>query len=1181
MPAKSLPGQPSLTHLRYQAKDLLAAVNQNHPEAIERVREYHPKFRAHDTGTLRDFSLADAQLVIAREYGFESWPKLRRHVTSTTKAPASETPSPGAITKSHAERVAMFLENACPDHHVRGGADHLMAEETALRLLRQHPEIVRENIYAAVVCGELDEVKRILTSDREAARRKNPVEPKERPGVGNSFDRLQKDVGGQDWEPVLFLCFTRLSTDAVKQNSVTIARLLLEHGANPNAYFMAGGSRYTPLVGVIGEGEECRPPHPQRDALAKLLLDGGAEPYDIQVVYNIGFQGKVLWFLKLIHARSIELGRSADWADPEWSMLGMGGYGSGARWHLGIAVTNNDLPLARWALEHGASPNTAPAKDPHLPQRSLYEAAVAAGFEEMANLLLAHGATRIDPPADDLPAFRAACLRCDRESVESLLQKHPEYLQAPEVMFHAVSQDLPEVVAVLLEVGFSPNLKDSKNGRQQPLHAASSVKVIEMLIKAGAEVDYREQNYQATALGFAIWGQNFPKIEILSTFSKDVWGLTTAGKVERLRAIFSTEPELARTGSDAQTPLMWLPANESVALEIAELFLSLGADPTIKNKDGVTAAELARRRGQDRVAARLEAAANGEAGRDIPADKEGLEALAKDLANAFESDDAGALQRVNRFRRRTASRDDLRAEVWHRVYKVRQAQGRPGCFTVSDAREFLANEAGHSNWGAFVKAGGAPSADEPFAIDGRRISPRRRLSDHDWDRLIAVMKERRLTELESGGYITDSALKKIAQLDQVTRLNLGGAQELTDEGLKALAALTQLEALDLSNYPGSSISDEGLEVLRHLHALKRFKICWQPGISDKGIANLSWCEQLESVNLMGTHTGDEALKSLRGKATLREVMTGRLVTDHGLAYLTEFPFFEKWQGAEIDYDKLPSDAKPSNLLLDGPFTDQGLQQLAGLAGVFELSFFWHTSRMTSAGLKVLPKLPMLGSVGCDGKLCDDEAMKHLAEVPRLRRLMIQGTVATDDGFEALSRSRTVSHIWGRDSHNLAGRGFAALSKMPSLRNLAVSCKNVDDTSLALLPEFPALRELTPIDVADPGFKYVGQCIKLEKLTCMYCRETTDAATACIAALSRLKSYYAGLTKITDRSLEIIGRIKSLEAIEFYECREITDAGLSFLARLPRLRKAEFYGNPNVTLAGTKAFPNQVKVKYSC
>jgi hypothetical protein len=96
---------------------------------------------------------------------------------------------------------------------------------------------------------------------------------------------------------------------------------------------------------------------------------------------------------------------------------------------------------------------------------------------------------------------------------------------------------------------------------------------------------------------------------------------------------------------------------------------------------------------------------------------------------------------------------------------------------------------------------------------------------------------------------------------------------------------------------------------------------------------------------------------------------------------------------------------------------------------------------------------------------------------------------------------------------------------------------------------------------------------------MYCRETTDAATAYITDL-RIKYYYVGLTLITDRSLELLGRMPSLEQVELYECRGVTDAGLVSLAGLPRLRSVEVSGSPGVTLEGTKVFPAGVRVKYS-
>jgi hypothetical protein len=96
---------------------------------------------------------------------------------------------------------------------------------------------------------------------------------------------------------------------------------------------------------------------------------------------------------------------------------------------------------------------------------------------------------------------------------------------------------------------------------------------------------------------------------------------------------------------------------------------------------------------------------------------------------------------------------------------------------------------------------------------------------------------------------------------------------------------------------------------------------------------------------------------------------------------------------------------------------------------------------------------------------------------------------------------------------------------------------------------------------------------------MYCRETTDEATAHIARL-KIRYYYAGLTLITDRSLEILGRMPTLEQVEFYECNHVTDAGLPFIAALPHLREVALEGLPGVTLAGTKVFGPGVRVRYS-
>ena len=75
---RSLPDHPDLHHLKRQAKDLLAAFRAGDPDAIAEVTSH---YRDADAAT---FALHHAQLVLARAYGFESWPTLKAFVDGAT-----------------------------------------------------------------------------------------------------------------------------------------------------------------------------------------------------------------------------------------------------------------------------------------------------------------------------------------------------------------------------------------------------------------------------------------------------------------------------------------------------------------------------------------------------------------------------------------------------------------------------------------------------------------------------------------------------------------------------------------------------------------------------------------------------------------------------------------------------------------------------------------------------------------------------------------------------------------------------------------------------------------------------------------------------------------------------------------------------------------------------------------
>ena len=117
-----LPARPSLEQYKKQAKDLAKACKSGDTEALQRVKKYHPRSgRMLDAGTLRGkFALADAQLVLAREHGFESWPKFTKHIEALARKSSP-------ISKFELAAEAIVIGD----------------EATLVSLLRENPQLVR------------------------------------------------------------------------------------------------------------------------------------------------------------------------------------------------------------------------------------------------------------------------------------------------------------------------------------------------------------------------------------------------------------------------------------------------------------------------------------------------------------------------------------------------------------------------------------------------------------------------------------------------------------------------------------------------------------------------------------------------------------------------------------------------------------------------------------------------------------------------------------------------------------------------------------------------------------------------------------------------------------------------------------------------------------------------------
>lgn len=557
------------------------------------------------------------------------------------------------------------------------------------------------------------------------------------------------------------------------------------------------------------------------------------------------------------------------------------------------------------------------------------------------------------------------------------------------------------------------------------------------------------------------------------------------------------------------------------------------------------------------------------------------ERVAEALVLAYRTGDAGAMRIVWEYFGHMRAWDAMRRYVRLDLGKREQPDDDADDLTLDEARFLVARAQGFEDWRALESfAASVPASRPTFAerivaafsrIAGKSTDTTR---SRDWDEIIATMRERSLTALNASGQMTDALLERFSHLEGISELDLEGSKGLTDDGLRHLARLPQLRRLNLGGC--GRISDRGLEVLRRLPQLESIALAWTR-VTDAGAAHLTACPKLETVDLSGTSTGDAAIAALAGKPRLRDFRSGNGVTDDGIALFHQFPVFAEWQAFNPELWLTQFSPEASFLMLRGPFTNAGLSKLAGLDGLFGLNVDSSRLAITGAALAPLVDLPHFAWLAFDAK---DESMPFIAALPHLRFLMCQDTSAGDDGFTALSRSRTIEYIWGRRCHNLGRRGFTALAAMPALRALSVSCLNVDDVGLSALPRFPALRELMPMDVPDEGYRHVAACRDLESLVLMYCRDTTDRATEHIRNLPNLRKYFASYNQITDRTPELLSGMASLEEITFDSCAGLTDRGVAALARLPRLRQLRVSGMPRVTSGVIAAFPAGVAVSHS-
>ena len=465
MSSRDLPARPNLDHLKHEAKALHKAFDEGDATAIQRVRQA--------LGEKDAVKLTDAQRVIAREYGFPTWARLREHVQSS---------------RGPDEAIAEFLL-AVQEQDV----------ERARRVLRARPTLAGESLHVACVLGLTDDARRLIAE--------NP-------------DRVNERVGNPAADPLLFLCFSPFHGEGAERDAglLATAKLLLESGADPNS---KDGRYGVPALYAVTGMHKVLP-------IARLLLDNGANPTDGESVFHaaqhdyedalelllqygaqlnyVGEWGNTaIFFLLRWHdlEREATVRRGFVWlldhgADPN-VVCGKEGENS-----LHLAARRGQAPaIVQLLLDHGADINARRADG-----ATAWLIARRGGFDAVAQLLENAGAQTA--PLSPLDLLLAACGRGDADAARRLTS--PELIASLSPMDRQLLPESaaggrePQVLACVA-AGFPVNTTDHMDATA--LHYAAiegRASLVRTLLAAGARIDLRDNEHSSTPLGWATFG---------------------------------------------------------------------------------------------------------------------------------------------------------------------------------------------------------------------------------------------------------------------------------------------------------------------------------------------------------------------------------------------------------------------------------------------------------------------------------------------------------------------------------------------------------------------------------------------------------------------------------------------------------------------------------------------------
>lgn len=168
----------------------------------------------------------------------------------------------------------------------------------------------------------------------------------------------------------------------------------------------------------------------------------------------------------------------------------------------------------------------------------------------------------------------------------------------------------------------------------------------------------------------------------------------------------------------------------------------------------------------------------------------------------------------------------------------------------------------------------------------------------------------------------------------------------------------------------------------------------------------------------------------------------------------------------------------------------------------------------------------------DNENSSDEALRYVARLPNVRRVLLSGTQATDASMVHLAELRKLEDLYMWDAEEVSDAGVEHLEQLSRLKFIHISNSRISDGSLQVFGRMPQLESLS---LQENRF--------------------TNRGIAHLIGLKRLTALWIGIgdTEITDSAVPYLLQLDSLQTLDLQRT-DVTESGIAQLkARFPQIR----------------------------